>query len=117
MKLTRYPGNILNGRNAYKLHLPAGIPTKAFCLRRGCADHEHERVRRVPNACEYEVAGGAPLTPGKHVVTLDFNYDGGGVGKGGTACTGYLSKILSAVAISHPLTNAVEINSRSNGSR
>lgn len=25
-----------------------------------------------------------PLGPGRHVVTVDFNYDGGGVGKGGT---------------------------------
>lgn len=33
----------------------------------------------------YTVAGKDKLTPGKHVVTLDFNYDGGGVGKGGTA--------------------------------
>jgi arylsulfatase len=33
----------------------------------------------------YEVASQDKLTPGKHVVTLDFNYDGGGVGKGGTA--------------------------------
>lgn len=33
----------------------------------------------------YTVASKEALTPGKHVVTLDFNYDGGGVGKGGTA--------------------------------
>lgn len=33
----------------------------------------------------YNVAGKETLKPGKHVVTLDFNYDGGGVGKGGTA--------------------------------
>ncbi|GAA5495749.1 hypothetical protein Rhal01_01928 [Rubritalea halochordaticola] len=33
----------------------------------------------------YSVAGPDALTPGKHVVTVDFNYDGGGVGKGGTA--------------------------------
>ena len=33
----------------------------------------------------YTIAGKDPLAPGKHVVTLDFNYDGGGVGKGGTA--------------------------------
>ena len=25
------------------------------------------------------------LTPGRHVITVDFNYDGGGVGKGGEA--------------------------------
>ncbi len=33
----------------------------------------------------YTVAGKDKLTPGRHVVTLDFNYDGGGVGKGGQA--------------------------------
>ena len=33
----------------------------------------------------YNVVGAEPLKPGKHVITLDFNYDGGGVGKGGTA--------------------------------
>jgi len=33
----------------------------------------------------YTVAGPDPLKPGRRVVTLDFNYDGDGVGKGGTA--------------------------------
>jgi len=33
----------------------------------------------------YTVAGKEALPPGRHVVTLDFNYDGGGVGKGGQA--------------------------------
>ncbi len=33
----------------------------------------------------YSVAGEEPLAPGDHVITFDFNYDGGGVGKGGTA--------------------------------
>ena len=33
----------------------------------------------------YSVAGDEKLSPGRHVVTLDFIYDGGGVGKGGQA--------------------------------
>ena len=33
----------------------------------------------------YEVKSDEKLSAGKHVVTVDFNYDGGGVGKGGTA--------------------------------
>jgi arylsulfatase len=33
----------------------------------------------------YTVAGQNPLAPGRHVVTVDFNYDGGGIGKGGQA--------------------------------
>jgi arylsulfatase len=33
----------------------------------------------------YTVAGKEVLAPGRRIVTLDFNYDGGGVGKGGQA--------------------------------
>ncbi|HEY2787506.1 MAG TPA: arylsulfatase [Fimbriiglobus sp.] len=33
----------------------------------------------------YEVAGKAALAAGKHVIKMDFAYDGGGIGKGGTA--------------------------------
>ena len=32
-----------------------------------------------------EIAGREPLPPGRHVVALRFTYDGGGIGKGGTA--------------------------------
>jgi len=42
----------------------------------------------VYNLCDvarYRVEGKDALPKGKHVVTLDFNYDGGGLGKGGTA--------------------------------
>ena len=33
----------------------------------------------------YEVVGNDPLQPGKHTLQVDFKYDGGGLGKGGTA--------------------------------
>jgi arylsulfatase A-like enzyme len=33
----------------------------------------------------YTVAGKEKISPGRHVITVDFNYDGGGVGKGGEA--------------------------------
>lgn len=33
----------------------------------------------------YNVAAKNPLTPGKHTITMQFTYDGGGTGKGGTA--------------------------------
>jgi arylsulfatase len=33
----------------------------------------------------YTVAGKDKVPPGRHVITLDFNYDGGGAGKGGQA--------------------------------
>jgi arylsulfatase len=33
----------------------------------------------------YEVMGSEPLQPGKHTIEVSFKYDGGGLGKGGTA--------------------------------
>ena len=33
----------------------------------------------------YTVAGKDKVPPGRHVITVDFNYDGGGIGKGGQA--------------------------------
>src|SRR5262249_32644791 len=33
----------------------------------------------------YQVAAKDKLSPGKHTIRLDFKYDGGGMGKGGTA--------------------------------
>lgn len=32
-----------------------------------------------------DIASKEALAPGKHTITMDFNYDGGGIGKGGTA--------------------------------
>jgi hypothetical protein len=32
---------------------------------------------------KYRIASGERLTPGKHTITFDFKYDGGGRGKGG----------------------------------
>ncbi len=37
------------------------------------------------DVAHYEVAGNDALAPGKHTVTMDFAYDGGGIGKGGIA--------------------------------
>jgi arylsulfatase len=40
------------------------------------------------NFCDvahYKIAGKDALTPGKHTIRMDFAYDGGGIGKGGTA--------------------------------
>jgi arylsulfatase len=40
------------------------------------------------NFCDvahYEVAGKDTIAPGKHTIVMDFAYDGGGIGKGGTA--------------------------------
>jgi arylsulfatase len=37
------------------------------------------------DVAHYEVAGKEPLSAGKHTIRMDFAYDGGGIGKGGTA--------------------------------
>ena len=37
------------------------------------------------DVAHYEVAGKDALAPGKHTIKMDFNYDGGGIGKGGAA--------------------------------
>jgi len=39
----------------------------------------------VSNVAHYNIAAKAPLTPGKHTIVFDFQYDGGGIGKGGMA--------------------------------
>ncbi|MEQ8846657.1 arylsulfatase [Botrimarina sp.] len=42
-------------------------------------------VYNLADVERYRVEGDEPLAPGEHVITFDFNYDGGGVGKGGRA--------------------------------
>jgi len=42
-------------------------------------------VYNLADVKRYRVEGKDPLQPGKHVLTFDFNYKGGGLGKGGTA--------------------------------
>jgi arylsulfatase len=44
----------------------------------------------------YVVAGKDKLAPGRHVITLDFNYDGGGIGKGGTATLTVDAKVVAS---------------------
>ncbi len=38
----------------------------------------------MSNVAHYKIAAKGALKPGKHTVVLDFQYDGGGIGKGGT---------------------------------
>jgi arylsulfatase len=50
------------------------------------------------NFCDvahYEVAGKGALAPGKHTVKMDFVYDGGGFGKGGTATLSVDGKVVA----------------------
>jgi arylsulfatase len=49
-----------------------GKPVFAYAL----SNQEKDRVR---------VGGANQLAPGRHTIRLDFDYDGGGIGKGGTA--------------------------------
>lgn len=39
----------------------------------------------IVGVTRYDVTATEPLKPGKHTIALDFKYDGGGPGKGGTA--------------------------------
>ena len=41
--------------------------------------------RSRPERRKFRVASDDPIPPGNHVVRVDFAYDGGGIGKGGTA--------------------------------
>jgi len=36
------------------------------------------------DVAHYDVAAPQALVPGKHTIVVDFKYDGGGIGKGGT---------------------------------
>jgi len=36
------------------------------------------------DVAHYEVAGKDSLAPGRHTIKMDFTYDGGGIGKGGS---------------------------------
>jgi len=36
------------------------------------------------NVAHYRITGSDPLAPGRHTIRFEFDYDGGGIGKGGT---------------------------------
>jgi arylsulfatase len=57
----------------------------------------------LAGVAHYSVAGKEALKPGKHTILFDFNYDGGGIGKGGkgtlqvdgkTVATGRIERTL-----------------------
>ena len=41
------------------------------------------------NVAHYDIAAKDALAPGEHTVVLDFKYDGGGIGKGGTGSSAW----------------------------
>jgi len=56
----------------------------------------------VYNLCgveRYRVEGKEAIPAGRHVVTLDFNYDGGGLGKGGKANLSVDGKTVATATI------------------
>ena len=59
-------------------------------------DNKPVFVYNLADVERYRVEGKEPLQPGKRVVTLDFNYDGGGVGKGGQATLSVDGKKVAA---------------------
>ncbi len=46
----------------------------------GCAYYAYNYF----GLCTYRIGGSVQIQPGRHEVRMDFEYDGGGVGKGGT---------------------------------
>ncbi|NHI17769.1 arylsulfatase [Microbacterium excoecariae] len=59
----------------------SGFGGWALYFRDGVACYAHNFV----GLATYRVRADAPLTPGAHTLRLEFAYDGGGTGKGGTA--------------------------------
>jgi len=53
-------------------------------------------VYNLADVERYRVESSAALEPGRRVVTLDFNYDGGGLGKGGTATLSIDGKVVGS---------------------
>jgi arylsulfatase len=60
----------------------------------------------------YVVAGKDTLAPGKRVITLDFNYDGGGIGKGGTATLTVDAKVVAGSCPDHSVPHVARRDAR-----
>jgi hypothetical protein len=41
-------------------------------------------VSNDEKVCEGKIEGDTPISPGEHQIRMEFAYDGGGLGKGGT---------------------------------
>ena len=67
-------GGRFNGWGLYLLQRQAGVP-----------------LSPSPGVQRFTVAGKEKLAPGKHVVVVDFKYDGGGIGKGATVTVSTLT--------------------------
>ena len=58
----------------------------------------------------YTLSGNDKLPPGKHVVAVDFNYDGGGVGKGGQATLTVDGKEVASEKLSQTIAFRMSID-------
>lgn len=56
------------------------------------------------------VAGSARLSPGKHVIAVDFNYDGGGVGVGGLATLSVDGNEVASERIEHSIGYRISLD-------
>ena len=56
------------------------------------------------------VAGSARLSPGKHVIAVDFNYDGGGVGLGGLATLSVDGNEVASERIEHSIGYRISLD-------
>ena len=60
------------------------ISTRNVSLLRNCSASGTETKISNQAKHKYRVSADQKLPVGKHTITFDFNYDGGGIGKGGT---------------------------------
>lgn len=58
----------------------------------------------------YYVAGKDALTPGDHSIIYDFNYDGGGIGKGGTSTIQVDGKVMATGRVDRTLAFRLSID-------
>jgi arylsulfatase len=56
------------------------------------------------------IAAGAPLAPGRHVILVDFRYDGGGIGKGGSVTLSVDDRLIAEGRIPHTTPLRVSID-------
>lgn len=58
----------------------------------------------------YQVESNVPLRPGKHTLAIDFNYDGGGLGKGGLATIYVDGKDAGSIRIENTIPFRVSLD-------
>ena len=62
------------------------------------------------NVAHYSVAAKDPLAAGKHSVVFDFQYDGGGIGKGGTGTLSVDGKEVAQGRIEHTIPFRIAVD-------